>query len=178
MGSLDYRSFSFQIHQSAYCETEYRFNCQDKFHGIEGESDLIIKNPPSFLEDILEDPEKLILVCHNITINNKDFRSILFDDYFAWFISKGLAELYLFCLSCHFPGILILLPETEIKSFTESQRRGLRKFIDLFSFVQMSSKGVYRLYMPTDFESFQRYCELHIFLEQQLSGIKSDGENI
>lgn len=169
MSNLDYQSFSFQIHRNDYSETAFRFSCRDKLHGIEADADLIIKNPPSFLEEILEDTEKPILICHNITIGSEDFSTTSFEDHFTRFITKAFAELYIFCLSRHLPGILIYFPETEIKSLTEPQRRCLRIFIELLSFAQMSPKGVYRVYMQTDLESFQHYCALHAFLEQQLS---------
>lgn len=171
MSNLDYQSFSFHIYQNGYSETAFRFSYQDKFHGIKADADLVIKNPPSILEEILEDAERSILICHNITISSEDFAPTASKGHFTRFISKVFAELYLFCLSRHLPGVLILFPETEIESFTELQRRCLRDFIELFSFAEMSPKGVYRLYMPTDFESFQHYCMLHIFLEQMISSI-------
>lgn len=168
------QSFSSQVHQNAYCQTEYRLNCQDTFHKIGVEADLIIKITPSFLEGFLEDAEKPILICHNITLSSDDYDIVTSEAHFTRFISKVLAELYLFCLAHQLPGVLIFIPEIDIKEFTELQRRCLRVFINLFSYAEMSPKGVYHLYMPADVESFQYYSGLQASLEQQLASISKE----
>lgn len=164
-------SFSFQIHQKPRSNKEFHFIGKDNAFGFVGEADLVIKSAPHFLKDILDVGEE-ILVCQNVRFNKEQFYSNLFERHFVKLISKALEELYRFSLFHYIPGALILISQEEITPLTELQQHWLKDFLDLFSFVELSPKGIHQLYMPTNLKSFQHYGELHSLLEQSVSSTK------
>lgn len=172
MDSLDYKenkdSLSFQIHQKPRSDSEFHLTGKDAFFGFEEEADLAIKHAPLFLTNILDVGED-ILICQNVRINSEGFYPDLFERYFVRLASKALAELYRFNLFYQLSGVLILLPQTELTSLTELQKLWLKDFGDLFSYRELSSKGVHQLYLPTNLQSFQHYSMLHALLEQSIS---------
>lgn len=176
MDILDHKenknSFSFQIHLKARSDREFHFTGKDKFFGFEGEADLAIKSAPLFLVNTLEVGEE-ILICQNVKFNKDKFYSRVFERHFLKLISKALEELYRFSMFHQLPGALILIFQEEIEPLTELQKYWLKDFIDLFSFVELSPKGIHQLYMPTNLKSFQHYCELHALLEKSISSTSS-----
>lgn len=167
-GKQNKESFSFQIQPKLRSDKEFRFIGKDSAFGFEGEADLVIKNAPIFLADILDIGEE-ILVCQNIKFNKEQFLSRVFERHFAKLISKGLEELYRFSMFHYLPGVLFLISEEEIDPLTQMQKNWLKDFRDLFSFVELSSKGIHQLYMPTNLKSFQYYKDLHALLEKGIS---------
>lgn len=168
-------TFSFQIHQKPRSAKEFHFIGKDSTFGFEGEADLVIKGAPLFLVDIVDVGEE-ILVCQNVQFNKDQFYSDLFERHFVKLISKAIEELYRFSMFHYLPGTLILISQEEITQLTESQKHWLAEFLDLFSFVELSPKGIYQLYMPTNLNNFQHYKELHSLLEQSITPTNS-GEN-
>lgn len=181
MDILDHKenkeSFSFEIYQKTHSGREFHLIGKDSHFGVEGEADLVIKQAPIFLKEIVELGEE-ILVCQNVKFNKEQFLSRVFERHFVKLISKALEELYRFSMFHYVPGALILISQEEIDPLTELQKNWLKDFRDLFSFVELSPKGIHQLYMPTNLKSFQHYKELHALLEKSISSTTSSFSKI
>lgn len=167
LGNNEKETASFQIHKKLHSETDFYFTGKDRYFSFESEADLFIKPAPIFLNDILDVGEE-ILICQNVRFNRQTFLSNVFERCFVRLISKSLGELYRFCMFHQLPGALILLSQEEIDPLTELQKHWLKDFSDLFTFMELTRKGIHQLYMPTNLESFQHYCELHTLLANNI----------
>lgn len=161
------KSFSFQIQPKSRAVNEFHFTGKDNFFSFEGGADLVIERAPLFLVDHLNANED-ILTCHNIRFNKDQFYSRVFERHFVRLVSTALQELYKFNIHYQLQGALILLSGEEVEPLTALQKHWLKDFLDLFTFTERSSKGIYQLYLPTNLESFQYYCTLHTLLEKSI----------
>lgn len=166
---------SFEIHKKSHSKTEFYFAGKDHRFGFDGKADLFINPAPIFLNDILSVSEE-ILICQNVKFNRQMFLPNVLERLFVKMISKALGELYRFSIFHRLPGTLILLSQEEIIPLTELQKNWLKDFYELFTFIELTTKGIHQLYMPTNLKSFQHYCELHTLLEQSISSTQK-GEN-
>lgn len=171
-GQEEKKSFSFHIQSNLYSNTKLHLSWEDKLLGFEGNADLVIKKAPSFLTAALVNKKDKILVCQNVSFNKRPLYTNILEKQFIQLISKAMGELYKFSIFHHLQGVLIFFSSTEIDSLTELQKNWLKDFSELFSYIELSPKGFYQLYMPTIPDNFQKYCTLNALLEQNINSSK------